>query len=263
MTEMSFRGFCVGDRVNTFINDSDTPDPLAGVVTAIVMSEFYLARNKQWSYIDRDGPGIYREPSRLAVKLDDGKTIKASAGYLQRITHDTRQTIECKPIKIGELPDTPFWEGDHVHVIAEDDPLIISSIGYHDHYGTYGLESNGRGVIYRKESEITLIARGNYWKWFNDKKEEMVFKNLADEAMFFRSLGMATEVISPMTRTYSRGINEAYDAVVSGVGDAVIMSGGLYGTSPFPVVLKFKDLPDLSERLRAEVMNNRDKYITE
>lgn len=232
-------------------------------------------RNQSMSYEkDMDGPGIYQGNGAAVIRWDNGITERVNCHEIkfedpdlkEKRYNDPENEIIEKSLKISELPVTPFWEGDLVSIKrnGENYLLIVSSIDYvaifgqSSKYAPYGGHHSEGWTTNFDEEQATLISRGNYWWWWHDKSK-LSFKDIREEANFFRSLGKFEQLISPKSGNYKWDIQEAFDAVIAGEADCVSSSGSFFGSSPFPVVFKVHDNPDLARRLREEVIKANHK----
>jgi hypothetical protein len=234
-----------------------------------------FGRNQSMSYEkDMDGPGIYQGNGAAVIRWDNGITERVNCHEIKfedpdlkkKRFNDPENEIIEKPLKISELPVTAFWEGDVVSVVQKhgtytvtvrsvDHLSVFNRIKDHNEYS--GQHSEG-WTTYFTEEQATLISRGNYWWWWHDKSK-LSFKVIQEEASFFRSLGKFEQLISPKSGNYQWEIQEAIDAIIAGEADCVSSSGSFFGSSPFPIVFKVRDNPDLARRLREEVIKANQK----
>ena len=137
---------------------------------------------------------------RTFVSVESFNKMRILPGYLSSVF-----------IRIGDLPETPFWEGD---IVAFRDKVVMKSDGGHvQNYDCHtvlrhkylqdgGIEcwiATPERVEIRVGSpdDLVLMSRGNLWKL--DHGEPMIFTSINDEAKFYQSLGMSQKVI----RTHS------------------------------------------------------------
>ncbi len=106
-------------------------------------------------------------------------------------------------IKIGDLPETPFWEGDRVRLKsvpkeADPDGWIVSDIWFDAILATevgflYRIKSlNPKLHCDKRDNELELIKRGNLWKMEHGGPVE--FASIEEEAKFYQSLGMSVKL---------------------------------------------------------------------
>ncbi len=138
------------------------------------------------------------------------KEIYSSPGGLD-YPHGSRGEEELKKIadiyiRIGDLPETPFWEGDTVTITHDQNheygraaKWLLTEICYAEEGGLreesgYMLRSCGDiyGREYHCANSITLFERGNLWKF--EHGEPMEFASIEEEAKFYKSLGMSQKV---------------------------------------------------------------------
>lgn len=269
---------CVGDRVkyNPTKDTLEWRKPLVevgmlGTVTGWYVYNRAYGRNESWAYGDQcDGPGIYQGNGVAIVRWDNGETHKSSASdfcfvdeslnEIRRNDDKGQEVIERK-LKIEELPETAFWEGDRVSVIRQGNAemLVIISVEYvddvdYDRGRRYTGQSSEHGyTTYFHEKEATLISRGNYWWWAHDKSK-LSFINIQDEVNFYSSLGKTEELRNPKNGLYAWTIDEGLEAVKNGDADYVATFNIPFSRTTKLSVFKLKDLPELTERLRQKVI---------
>ncbi|MDO8521555.1 MAG: hypothetical protein Q7S52_05565 [bacterium] len=168
-------------------------------------------------YIQRGGSdhkhaGIYFDFTKvlLAVGPDGREQILDAGGYISSyssaltIPHDTekiREKMRALKIRIGDLPDTPFWVGDVVNIKGfgvVGHRCIVTRIEYDmPNYGTSYKVADKQAEIDIGANGLILLERGNTWKlehgkplFFPDETEE---KPLMAEAAFYKSLGMSSK----------------------------------------------------------------------
>jgi hypothetical protein len=82
-----------------------------------------------------------------------------------------------------------------------------------------------------------------------------VFEDLREEAAFYNSIGQSEEVRNPANGVYAWTIEEALEAVKSGLADGLSVGGGLFGASPKLFAKRFNNR-EFGERLRAHTIAN-------
>jgi hypothetical protein len=125
-------------------------------------------------------------------------------------------------IKIADLPDTPFWEGDHVIYTGQSHTSIhreftIVKIRYNKkpiYYEVYYSERNMN--LYAEDSGFQLVKRGNIWKLAHG--EPLDFTDIGEEAKFYQSLGMSQRVKKPLNDDNLWNTTDALGAIVRGEG---------------------------------------------
>ncbi len=178
----------------------------------------------------------------------------------------TRQRHFENIVRIGDLPDTAFWEGDIVLVTREgfsDYPELHTQIEHVEWYwegrpyqiqwidaktGKYA----GRGHTYANEADLCLIERGNVWREAHG--EPLIFRNIIEEAAYANGTGRTEEVRNPATELYAWTKDEALVAIKHGIADGFSLSTGFFGSGPSIHVNRFTDR-NLGERVRAETLN--------
>lgn len=251
---------------------------------------------KQWdNYVSRvpnfgTPPGIYSERSIPLVRFDggiNGAYIQASDLAFEDPTLKDKRVEEraarggfatddeySNKTRIGDLPETPFWESDIVTVhskkwggdfgqphseCATPAVLKIDSINYDDREGqhTYsvsGLYASGHttGQIRAAKEELLLVERGNIWRYFNN--EAPVFVDLKDEIVFHQQLGKVQSLRNELRNNYYLWtLAEALAAIRDGRADVFSHSAGFFGGHSRIEVKRFDDR-DMGERVRAEAI---------
>lgn len=110
-------------------------------------------------------------------------------------------------IRIGDLPETPFWEGDEVCFSQENSwfspSWVLNRVVYINgeatNYVFDGIRSDGRPTTInysvKLDPPLTLMKRGNLWKFAHN--EPLEFANMEAEAAFHKSLGMSQKLTYP------------------------------------------------------------------
>jgi hypothetical protein len=148
-------------------------------------------------------------------------------------------------IKITDLPDTPFWEGDHVLLGSGTGSYIIERIRYDEkpiRYETYG----GRRIS--TDGAFQLVKRGNIWKLAHG--EPLDFPDINEEAKFHQSLGMSQKVRNPIMCGDIWGVGKAIEAIVHGKGDQMKVKH----QKPLAFVVIKYDNEEFGKRMRAHTL---------
>ena len=158
-------------------------------------------------YIPRGGfthklAGKYIDFTKVCVVTEgnwEKLTINCHDKWYGESTEDQHRRLSNMPevqIKIGELPETPFWVGDIVKTYNDRYPAAfnVEKINYYQGVETpvFHLSSPEHTEIHI-ENELTLIKRGNIWKLAHG--EPLLFTNIVEEAVFYKSLGMSRRII--------------------------------------------------------------------
>lgn len=178
--------------------------------------------------------------------------------------------------RLGDLPETPFWEGDEVGIIfgshkglgqpvtecATPAALIVSRIDYardseedttYSVSGTYA-SGHSTGQVRCSARDIVLIKRGNLWLYHNGQRDAIVFTSIEDEIKFAQQLRTVDEVRNPLRNNYYLWtLSEVLTAVREGRVDAFSMQGGMFGARASIRAKRFEDR-DLGERVRAKTI---------
>lgn len=137
-------------------------------------------------------------------------------------------------IRIGNLPNTPFWVGDKVLQTVSSDPHMVNSVVYNNEVKCEGgmvysiSNPNVPGTEYNQfEKNLTLVERGNVWKL--EHGEPLSFpggteaKRLYEEAAFYKSLGMSHKVIFEDTEEELWPIGGGIQKLQRGEADRLIV----------------------------------------
>jgi len=207
----------------------DIPDGTVGVVCGFY--DAVRSWGRESAYIKK--PGVYWSKGAASVRLDDGRIITGCGNEIDLVDKDEQKRRDAKnrdarncfiheDVFIGQLPPTPFWEGDTVEctVDGEAEILVVASIRYdhlHDKeqlfvYTLRHPKQNWQTGV--QESDLKLIERGNIWK--EEHGEKLQFSSLQEEAAFMKMRGRAKEIRNPKLDVYNWTLEEAISAVESG-----------------------------------------------
>lgn len=243
----------------------DIPDGTKGVVCGFYDAVFYAPRVP----ILVDQPGVYHQKGAVSVWLPDGRIVPG--GYSVSMVdnneehrrdaemRDKNGVLHTEQIRLGDLPKTPFWEGDKVRVRFPNaewgmQEMTIARIDYyhmHDRcndgspYPFYDVDFKDGGSTAAEESWVELIERGNVWKYYNN--QPLVFADLKEEADFFALVGQTEEVRNPANGLYSWTKEEVLEAK-NGVVHGFSVNGGFFGSGPHICARRFKN-EELGKRI--------------
>ncbi len=219
-------------------------------------------------------PGVYENRSWIVIELPTTEVISIYVGNLKLVdqeAYDTRLVAfrekqktdwRSTSVRVADLPETEFWEGD---IVTNDD--LVAHLG--NYAGSHGAVA-GRfyidnikwdwmgqtrldgspmpfydispfpdgGLTTGTDEPLTLVERGNVWKYFHD--EPMTFASLEDEAKFHQTMGLYTEVRNPVTKLFSFTKDEALDALKTGLGHGITV-GSFLGSTPTTSVIHLND----------------------
>lgn len=236
-------------------------------------------------------PGVYVNRFRTKLKLKDGKEYFEYTNVLKLVDQEEykrrieeRERKGKKPEKefSRNLPDTKFWEGDHVlvydysvsrrnrhglsietynmlrNILIKDKepprPLMIVGIKWHWKEKwepwTYRVSNDFFAGLceYVEEPKIELVKRGNVWKYFHGEKPQ--FKDIKEEANFFKLLGHYEEIRNPANNLYSWTKEEVLNGIKQGIVDSFSIEASLIGFERMNVIaIRFKDR-ELGKRVR-------------
>lgn len=206
-------------------------------------------------------PGLYENKAWIYVTAEGKLPFSISCCFIKPVKpEDCLATSEEK--FLAELEETKFWEGD---IISTAEYPRIKIVGV-----KYGWNKEGEPMLYDisddfgcgwytsvREDMATLIERGNVWKYYHN--EPMTFKDIEEEANFYKLLGLYDEVRNPRNNKYSWSLEEILDAIKEGYVDALSVSNGFMGmSSPHNSAIKFRN-EDLGNRVRPVVLKGFNK----
>ncbi|MDE0724435.1 MAG: hypothetical protein OSB62_07020 [Alphaproteobacteria bacterium] len=235
---------------------------------------------------DSQAPGTYQERGNIRVILSNGMGYCTYASNLtpvdaeehaRRIAADDPHNaiIAEQAIKISDLPETKFWEGDTVIYYDRKAPdtqvdrrYTVESIAYELHAqapfsfheaSCYNLVSTSdpENKVCASEAALYLGERGNVWKYYNG--EQTLFTSLEEEMAFHRAIGNYSYVIHPLEGSHLWELSDAIKAVENGAADIIIEPSRGFG--PFAAVfddlkstvIRFNDR-NTGERARTETL---------
>lgn len=200
------------------------------------------------------------DPNLAAQRLAEYHAF--SSDYMARQTHF--ENI----VRVGDLPETAFWEGDTVLITNGrfDDEYRqnlhtqITGIEWYWDNRPYRVrwidpvtgKDAGCGTSYINEADLSLIARGNVWREAHG--EPLIFRDIREEAAYASGTGRTEEVRNPANELYSWTKDEALVAIKHNIADGFSLSAGFFGSGTSINVIRFTDR-DLGERIRAETLN--------
>ncbi len=153
---------------------------------------------------DHKRAGIYIDFQKILVATKAGEDSRTfvSKQPVEMTNEDWRtRSIDVGRIfiRIADLPETPFWEGDVVRsIIGTEDYLqkrhIIVGIDYADEiqfsrYQTVEIGGKNQHSTSNGSRSIEMVNRGNLWKM--EHGEPMEFASIEKEAEFYKSLRMS------------------------------------------------------------------------
>lgn len=223
-------------------------------------------------------PGVYHSRGAVSVWLNDGRIVpgdwcitmtdQAEQQRRDAALRDDDGILREKQVRLGDLPETKFWEQDKVRVRFPFDgrveDMTVVRISYRDMYNTradgspwpfYDVRYAEGGQTSAEESWIELVERGNVWKHFHG--QALVFADLKEEASFYQLIGQTEEVRNPKNGYYSWTEDEVLAAIKSGLVHGFSMSSGFFGSGPHISALRFRD-ENLGKRVAEETMRGFD-----
>lgn len=279
----------LGDRVIVNVNperrewtDVKYVDGTIGTVVGFKQYDDYARRVPNFG----TPPGIYSRRGVPLIRFEDrtGGYIQASDLAFEDPTLKAKRVEErqarggmdtdeefSNTTRIGDLPDTPFWEMDIVTVHSEhwggnfgaaiqecDTPAVlkVDSINYDDRNGEHTYSVSGRyasghttGQIRADKKELKLVERGNVWRHYNN--EALIFADLKEEISFAGTLNKIQTLRNPLRDKYLWTLAEALAAIREDRADALSVLPGFFGGHKRIEVKRFDDR-ELGSRVRAE-----------
>lgn len=248
---------------------NDVPDGTEGVICGFYDAIIYEPRVP----VLVNQPGVYHKKGAASVWLPDGRIVpgdycttmvdKDEEERRDKAMRDEHGCFQVKLVRIGDLPETRFWEMDKVLVSYknESDELqgVIRSIDYHSMhdkckdgspYPFYRVDFNG-SIGSGSESNMKLVERGNVWKYFHN--EPVTFANLKEEASFFQLIGQAEEIRNPDNGLFSWSEDEVIAAIKKGTVHGFMVENGLFATGPHISARRFKN-EELGKRVASATL---------
>lgn len=254
------------------------PDGSVGIVVGFYRAKLFRGRINNFGHT----PGEYIRNGVAMILWGNGKAENTGAGNLrffvdpetkkeERRNDDAYNQAFDHEAYVDVLPaGVDIYEHDIVEVVDpkivrswETDTLKVLSIDWHhlDSKRTDGspmpiyqvthLEP-GHGTMSLDITQVKLKERGNVWKWFNDKRDEIKFASLKEEVAFNFDLGLYEQVRCADTDGYHWPMASILPAVESGLIDVAKHQAGFFGAPGQVGAFKLQDL-ELGERCRAEM----------
>ncbi len=206
-------------------------------------------------------PGVYHRRGAVSVWLPDGRIVPGDC-VIEMVDKDQQRrrdaalrgaegVLHTKQVRLGDLPETKFWEHDKVRVRfpqRDTHDMTIVHIGYqqiHDRrddgspWPFYRVNFLDGSSTNAEESWIELIERGNVWKYYNN--HPLSFVDLKEEADFFQLVGQTEEMRNPMNKLYSWTEGEVIEAILNGIVHGFSVSSGFFGEGLYINAVRFKD----------------------
>lgn len=248
--------FNVDPEYRAWTNDyQDVPDGTEGVVCGFYDAVIYESRIPVFTH----HPGVYHRRGAASVWLSDGRIVPGGWS-IEMVDKDEEKRRDIalrdadgvrhtEQVRLGDLPDTKFWEQDRVCVRFPnsewgEQKMIISHIDYYymhscrcdgSPFPFYGVRFMKGGQTSAEELWIELIERGNVWKYYNN--QPLSFADLKEEADFFRLVGQTREVRNPKNDRYSW----TKDEVLAAIRDGAVHGFSLLGSGPYLSAWRFND----------------------
>lgn len=236
----------------------DVPDGTKGIVCGFYDAVIYESRVQVFVY----QPGVYHRKGAVSVWLRDGRIVPGDWS-IKMVDEDQEKrrdaalrgadgVLRTEQVRLGDLPETKFWEQDKVRVRFPRDgsehEMVVGRIDYyHMHkcrddgspWPFYDVRFMEGGQTSAEESWIELIERGNVWKYHNN--QPLLFADLKEESSFFQLVGQTEEMRNPKNNLYSWTKKEVLDAIKNGTVHGFSVSSGFFGSGPHIYALRFKN----------------------
>lgn len=225
--------------------------------------------NHCWVYLEGLSDAVYHG----FMELKDTEEAKRRTAGWDWAAHRNQQ----KPIR--PLPVMKFWEQDVVSVdwdkisehgsYWEGKEIAVERIEY-NYLGQKRLDGSpmpeysvgpvggGGGTVAINESIMTLVRRGNVWRYFNGEKP--VFADLNEEASFFKMIGHCDEVRNPANSLYSWTLEEILKAIADDIVDGFSVGASMFSTKMRHSAIRFRDR-DLGSRVREATLKGFNMEI--
>ncbi|MBI4067868.1 hypothetical protein HY413_00480 [Candidatus Kaiserbacteria bacterium] len=236
----------------------DIPDGTKGIVCGFDDAIIYRSRVPVFVH----QPGVYHRKGAVSVLLRNGRVVpgdwsiemvdKDQEERRDAAMRDEHGVLRTTQVRLGDLPETKFWEQDKVRVrFPHDDSkheMVVSRIDYYcmhkrrndgSPWPFYDVRFVEGGQTSAEELWIELIERGNVWKYYNN--QPLSFADLKEEAEFFQLVGQTEEMRNPKNNLYSWTKNEVIDAINNGTVHGFSVSSGFLGSSLHISAHRFKD----------------------
>lgn len=233
------------------------PDGTKGMIL-----DFGRIANPRYGLFAGQKPGIYLNRYHAKVSLDGSATLMLSSTHFRSPDAERRENPSPEERKkkdfVGELPETPFWEGDKVDPINYAwGPVFVHKINYLENAITYELSETWpeRKPVARVffDSGLRLVERGWVWKHYHD--EPIAFPDLQSEGNFHMQLGLAEQIICPETKHYGwPTLESVLKGIEDGLGHAFTASRGFFGGPLSHAVYRYND-EELGKRLADKVLS--------
>lgn len=180
-------------RKQTAIYD-DVPDGTVGVVCGFRDVIKYVSRMRTFG---RES-GVYHEKGDVSIWIPDGRIVPGGYVDINMLDDVERQRRDAlyrdekgvyhsdrAQIRIGDLPETKFWEGDCVYVrfpesllFFDDQEMIVTYIDYQyihkkqndgSPYPFYTVSCKNSWTVTVEESWLEIVKRGDAWRNHHDE----------------------------------------------------------------------------------------------
>lgn len=212
-------------------------------------------------------PGLYEVNGQPIVEWEGGVFDTPSCHDIIILTSrendpipqdEYRKAFETR-VRIGDLPETPFYPLDRVEWYDDGQILAgtVSMVEYMDMNAKWDngrqipwieIKLDGSGSVRVDPDELRLLLRGNVYYWYHDKSK-LGFASIEEEAHLHKGLGLYDQIINPKTGNYHWPKEDVLGGLQTGIID-VINHHSMFGAQAFHG-LKFRD-QRLSDRLRAK-----------
>lgn len=283
----------VMDYVVYYDHDGYEDAAPAGTTGVIVDHKYAWSTQAPYNYPlvkefdDGKKVGYYWAPCSVIVRFSNGAECEVSCSNLMFVENhqETVKRRQADPysssFKQGRYEcslETPtLYVGDKLSSITlseklkEPDTLEFVVTDVHFNYEksvSYTAQVCNQdgyrfGTHCTDKDKPSIISRGNHYKWCNDQKDQLSFKDIREELSFYIQVGLVEQIKCPATKNYHWTFDEYHKALETGQCLVMSMSPSFFGSKSFLQVYEVsKDLPDLIERViqhRESVLENEKK----
>jgi hypothetical protein len=236
------------------------PDGTVGTVVGFGEIEYGLVDNFGLE------PGVYANKCWVDVKLSNEEQIHIGSFCLTlgnaKLAEARREAWFSQgedrflnKERLRDLPETKFYPADIVQYTRYLDrypemAIVRINYGYIGQKRTdgsdmppYEVSDKFRGGWWTSadEDQLTLLRRGNVWKYYH--KEPMTFASLEEEVELAFALGLTDDVRNPAEPElpYKWSKDQVLAAIENGLAHGFQLSGNMFGGAPIERAIRFRN----------------------